>query len=72
MDLQNQHIVFPSSETALEKVFDDILSHIDDAHEVILTLLNLSASLDTVDHKNTSPHLDSISNLQTTHDCDKT
>ena len=39
-----------STETALLKVFDDILTSLDNDNVVFLSLLDISAAFDTVDH----------------------
>ena len=49
--LQSAYRAFHSPETALIKVFDSVLSHMDDGNAVFLTLLDLSAAFDTVDHR---------------------
>ena len=49
--LQSAYRAFHSPETALIKVFDNVLSHMDDGYAVFLTLLDLSAAFDTVDHR---------------------
>ena len=40
-----------STETALVRVFDDILRQLDQGHVVYLALLDLTAAFDTVDHQ---------------------
>ena len=49
--LQSAYRAFHSPETALIKVFASVLSHMDDGNAVFLTLLDLSAAFDTVDHR---------------------
>ena len=49
--LQSAYKTFHSTETALVKVHNDIVSAIDSQSYVILLLLDLSAAFDTVDHK---------------------
>jgi hypothetical protein len=49
--LQSAYRAFHSPETALVKVFDSILGRLDDGNAVFLTLLDLSAAFDTVDHR---------------------
>jgi len=48
--LQSAYKKNHSTETALIKVYDDILSKMDKRNVVLLTLLDLSAAFDTVDH----------------------
>ena len=48
--LQSAYKARHSTETALIKVFNDILTQIDDQKVVFLSLLDLSAAFDTVDH----------------------
>ena len=49
--LQSAYETYHSTETALVKVHNDIVSAIDNQSYVILLLLDLSAAFDTVDHK---------------------
>ena len=48
--LQSAYKQFHSTETALVKVFNDIILDVDRNRTVILLLLDLSAAFDTVDH----------------------
>ena len=48
--LQSAYKRFHSTETALVKVFNDIILDVDRNRTVILLLLDLSAAFDTVDH----------------------
>jgi hypothetical protein len=48
--LQSAYRQYHSVETALLKVFDDIICAVDNKQAVLLTLLDLSAAFDTVDH----------------------
>ena len=48
--LQSAHHTKHSSETALIKVFNDILCAVDDRQCVLLELLDLSAAFDTIDY----------------------
>ena len=48
--LQSAYKQFHSTETALVKVFNDIVLDVDRNRTVILLLLDLSAAFDTVDH----------------------
>ena len=65
MDNHNLHEVmqlaykkYHSTETALVRVQNDILTHIDNKHGVILVLLDLSAAFDTIDHKTSFTNFD--------------
>ena len=49
-DYQSAYKEFHSTETALLKIHDDILSLMDDGRVTALTLLDLSAAFDTIDH----------------------
>ena len=49
-DYQSAYRKFHSTETALLKIHNDILSLIDDGRVTALTLLDLSAAFDTIDH----------------------
>ena len=49
-DYQSAYRKFHSSETALLKIHNDILSSMDDGRVTALTLLDLSAAFDTIDH----------------------
>ena len=49
-DYQSAHRKFHSTETALLKIHNDILSSMDDGRVTALTLLDLSAAFDTTDH----------------------
>ena len=49
--LQSAYKRHHSTETALVKVFDDILCRLDAGKAVAMTLLDLSAAFDTVDHE---------------------
>ena len=49
--LQSAYKIFHSTETALVKLHNDIISEIDNQSYIILLLLHLSAAFDTVDHK---------------------
>ena len=48
--LQSAYKPGHSCETALIKIFNDLLTHLDQNHEVLVALLDLSAAFDTVDH----------------------
>ena len=49
--LQSAYKQFHSTETALIKVHNDIVTAIDNGSSVIFVLLDLSAAFDTVDHR---------------------
>ena len=49
-DYQSAYGKFHSTETALLKIHNDILSSMDDGKVTALTLLDLSAAFDTIDH----------------------
>ena len=49
-DYQSAYRKFHSNETALLKIHNDILSSMDDGKVTALTLLDLSAAFDTIDH----------------------
>ena len=49
-DYQSAYRKFHSTETALLKIHNDILSSMDDGRVTALTLLDLSAAFDTMDH----------------------
>ena len=49
-ELQSAYRRFSSTETALVKIFDDILLNLDSRKAVLVGLLDLSAAFDTVDH----------------------
>ena len=49
--LQSAYRRFHSTETALLRVFNDILRAIDNKQEVVLVMLDLSAAFDTIDHE---------------------
>ena len=49
-DYQSAYKKFHSTETALLKIHNDILSSMDDGRVTALTLLDLSAAFDTIDH----------------------
>ena len=49
--LQSAYKTFHSTETALVKAHNDVVSAIDNQSYIILLLLDLSAAFDTVNHK---------------------
>ena len=49
-DYQSAYRKFHSTETALLKIHNDILSSMDDGRVTALTMLDLSAAFDTIDH----------------------
>ena len=49
-DMQSAYRKHRSTETALIRVMNDISRAIDDRHECVLVLLDLSAAFDTIDH----------------------
>ena len=49
--MQSAYRKYHSTESALPKVFNDINTAIDNQHECVLILLDLSAAFDTIDHK---------------------
>ena len=49
--MQSAYRRFHSTETALLRVFNDILSAIDNKQEVVLVMLDLSAAFYTIDHE---------------------
>ena len=49
-DFQSAYHLGHSTETALPKVLNDILSALDEDKFLVLVLLDLSAAFDTVDH----------------------
>ena len=51
-NFQSAYRKFHSTETALLKIHNDILSSMDDGRVTALTLLDLSAAFDTIDHTN--------------------
>ena len=61
-DLQSAYRTHHSTETAILKVMSDILMALDDGNLAMLTLLDLSAAFDSVDH------VTLLQRLQTTYD----
>ena len=51
-DLQSAYKRFHSTETALLKIHNDIVDNMDNGKVTALTLLDLSAAFDTIDHLN--------------------
>ena len=49
--MQSAYRKYHSTETAIIRVYNDILRAIDDHQDVILVLLDLSAAFDTIDHQ---------------------
>ena len=49
-DYQSAYMKFHSTETALLKIHNDILSSMDDGRVTALTLLDFSAAFDRIDH----------------------
>ena len=49
-DLQSAYKRFHSTETALLKIHNDIVDNMDNGKVTALTLLDLSAAFDTIDH----------------------
>ena len=49
--MQSAYRKYDCTESALLKVFNDINAAIDNPHECVLVLLDLSAAFDTIDHK---------------------
>ena len=62
--LQSAYRVGHSTETALIKVFDDLLTTMDNKMVSILTLLDLSAAFDTVDHQILLTRFDNLFGIQ--------
>ena len=63
---QSAYKAFHSTETALVRVHNDILTAIDNNNTVILLLLDLSAAFDTVDHSILLSRLSSRSGIKRT------
>ena len=51
LKMQSAYRKYHSTESALLKVFNDINTAIDNQHECVLVLLDLSAAFDNIDHK---------------------
>ena len=58
--LQSAYLTNHSTETALIKVFNDILCAVDDRQCVMLVLLDLSSAFDTIDHDMMLSRLESL------------
>ena len=56
-DLQSAYKRFHSTGTALLKIHNDIVDNVDNAKVTALTLLDLSAAFDTIDHLILLQHL---------------
>jgi hypothetical protein len=50
VSVQSAYRATPSTETALLKVLNDLLSSVDNGNAVILALLDQSTAFDTIDH----------------------
>ena len=48
--MQSAYGHFHSTETALTRVFNDVLLAIDKGHEAVIVLLDFSAAFDSIDH----------------------